>query len=135
MSAPETAPTNNPADLHQPGGTSFHFFDELRLLTGEIPKGAKVRLQKDSGDTAKYYVIDLIDLEPVPPPLPQPVGSLSVRDFGAEGDGIADDTEAIQRCLNAGAEAKKTVYLPPGRYRTTRGFRVESVMVQGAGMW
>ena len=131
----ESAPTNNPADLRLPGGTSFHFFDELRLLIGEIPPGAKVRLQKDSGDTADYYVIDLIDLELAPPPLPQPAGSLSVRDFGAKGDGAADDTEAIQRCLDAGVREKKAIYLPPGRYRTTRGFRVESVTVQGAGMW
>lgn len=131
----ESAPTNNPADLRQPGGTVFHFFDELRLLTGEIPAGAKVRLQKDPGDTAACYVIDLIDLELAPPPLPPPSGSLSVRDFGAKGDGATDDTEAIQRALDAGVREKKVVYLPPGRYRTTRGFRVESVVVQGAGMW
>lgn len=131
----ESAPTNNPADLSLSGGTVFHFFDELRLLTGGIPAGAKVRLQKDTGDTAAYYVIDQIDLELAPPPLPQPSGSFSVRDFGAKGDGVADDTEAIQRTLDAGVREKKTVYLPPGRYRTTRGFRVESVVVQGAGMW
>lgn len=131
----ESAPTNNPADLQLPGGTSLHFFDELRLLTGEIPAGANVCLQKDSDDTAEYYVVDLIELELAPSPLPQPPGSLSVRDFGAAGDGVADDTDAIQRCLDAGVKAKKAIFLPPGRYRTTRGFRVESVTVLGAGMW
>ncbi len=132
----ESEPTNDPAALSLPGGTSFQFFDDLRLLTGEIPAGAKVRLQKDAGDTAEYYVIDLVDLELVSPPLPQPPGSLSVRDFGAKGDGVADDTEAIQRSLNAGVEAKKVVFLPPGTYRTTRGFRLEQpVAIQGAGLW
>ena len=36
----------------------------------------------------------------------------NVRDFGAVGDGIAKDTSAIQRALDAGGVA----YLPPGTY-------------------
>lgn len=43
----------------------------------------------------------------------------SVRDAGARGDGIADDTEAIQGLLTA-AQDGATVYLPPGTYRITR---------------
>jgi hypothetical protein len=35
----------------------------------------------------------------------------SVRDFGARGDGVTDDTDAFQRAL-CGA---KSVYVPPGR--------------------
>jgi hypothetical protein len=37
---------------------------------------------------------------------------VNVRDFGAVGDGIADDTAAIQAAVNTG----KTVYLPEGIY-------------------
>ena len=40
--------------------------------------------------------------------------SVSVKDFGAVGDGVADDTVAIQAALNSGA-AK--VDFPPGTYR------------------
>lgn len=39
----------------------------------------------------------------------------SARDFGAVGDGKADDTEAIQKAVSEG-----TGYFPPGRYRITR---------------
>lgn len=131
----ESEPVNDPAALKFPGGTSFHFFDETRALVGEIPAGAKIRLQKDSEDTALFYIIDLIELEQVPPPLPQPAGSLSVHDFGAIGDGIQDDTEAFQRALTQAETTGKTLYLPPGEFRTSRGFRVRSVMIQGAGMW
>lgn len=44
------------------------------------------------------------------------------RDHGARGDGVADDTAALQRALDAlGTDATRTtLYLPAGRYRITR---------------
>ena len=42
---------------------------------------------------------------------------VSVKDFGATGDGTTDDTLAIQSALNSGVG--KYVYLPPGTYKTT----------------
>jgi len=41
---------------------------------------------------------------------------VSVKDFGAVGDGVADDTAAIQAAINSGAG---TVYFPNGSYKTT----------------
>ncbi|HEY9248172.1 MAG TPA: glycosyl hydrolase family 28 protein [Rariglobus sp.] len=38
------------------------------------------------------------------------------QDFGACADGVALDTEAIQRAVDAAAAARGTVYFPPGRY-------------------
>jgi nitrous oxidase accessory protein NosD len=43
-----------------------------------------------------------------------PPGALDVRAFGARGDGVQDDTAALQAALDAGAG--KTVYVPPGTY-------------------
>lgn len=40
--------------------------------------------------------------------------TVSVKDFGAVGNGIADDTDAIQAALNSGATK---VYVPAGTYR------------------
>lgn len=40
----------------------------------------------------------------------------NVRDFGAVGDGIADDTEAIARAAAAG-DGPAVLYLPAGYYR------------------
>lgn len=45
----------------------------------------------------------------------------SVREFGAKGDGKSDDTDAIQRAVDAGG----AVEFPAGVYRLTRTVRVE----------
>lgn len=41
--------------------------------------------------------------------------SVSVKDFGAVGDGVTNDAAAIQLAVNA-ATANQTVYFPPGTY-------------------
>ncbi len=46
----------------------------------------------------------------------------TVRDFGAIGDGIADDTEAIQRAV---ASKAGSVVFPPGKFRISKPILVE----------
>lgn len=51
-------------------------------------------------------------------------GFRNVRNFGASGNGLEDDTLAIQAAINskrgsAGAKKPAVVYVPPGRYRIT----------------
>ncbi len=48
------------------------------------------------------------------------------RDFCAIGDGIADDTTALQTAISAGSHAQRPVRLPPGSYRTTRPLQIPS---------
>lgn len=43
----------------------------------------------------------------------------NVKDFGAVGNGITDDTTAIQNAINARGNAGGTVYFPPGNYSIT----------------
>lgn len=45
------------------------------------------------------------------------VGRYVVVNYGALGDDVADDTEAIKACLDA-ATSYSTIYFPPGVYRT-----------------
>lgn len=51
---------------------------------------------------------------------------VNVKDFGAKGDGITDDTTAIQASLNAGALSGKTVLFPAGLYITSTSLVVEN---------
>ena len=124
--------TNNPGD-----GYARHFYDEVRLLLStDIPSGSTVTLQQDATDTATYYVIDLIDLEEVPPALAQPSNSLSIAECGATPNDGTDDGAAIQQCIDAAEAESKEVWIPPGTYlNAATALVAEEVTIQGAGMW
>jgi hypothetical protein len=58
-------------------------------------------------------------------------GGGSVKDFGAVGDGVADDTAAIQAALNSSASA---IYVPQGIYRVTANLtRSGNTLLYGDG--
>ncbi len=69
-----------------------------------------------------------------------PVGAglvYNVKSYGAFGDGVHDDTAAIQAAANAAGNAANggIVYLPPGRYAISSTITVtgQNVTLQGAG--
>ena len=53
---------------------------------------------------------------------------VSVKDFGAVGDGVADDTAAVQAAATYAASVKKSLYVPAGTYRLTEMVTVSSGM-------
>ena len=120
---------NNPAN-----GNPRNFYDEVRTNGWSISPGDVIKLEKDTNDTASFYDIDLVDLENVPAAITQAVGSVSIKSapYNAVGDGINDDTSALQNCINANT----SVYLPPGNYKITGSINLPSNRaIQGAGMW
>ncbi len=119
-----------------PNGFPHVFWDETRLfLSSDVEAGDVIRLQKDAGDTAAYYRIDLVELEMVGPPLSQPPNSLSVATYGANGSSAGNDTAAIEACIADAKAQGKIVWFPAGDYLQNAYFELDGVKVQGAGMW
>ncbi|MFF9045909.1 CARDB domain-containing protein [Streptomyces parvulus] len=144
--------TDDPEGLtNRPGGDARRLFDESHaLLNQTFPQGTQFRLQRDAGDTAAFYVIDLIDLEQVAPPAAKPANCTSITQYGAvPGDGL-DDTDAIQRAVTADQNGQiECVWIPAGQWRQeqkiltddpqNRGqfnqVGIRDVTIRGAGMW
>lgn len=144
--------TDDPEGLtNRPGGDARRLFDESHtLLTRSYPPGTRFRLQRDGDDRASFYVLDLIDLEQVAPPTPQPAGCVSITEYGAvPNDGI-DDTDALQRAVTADQKGEiGCVWIPAGQWRQeqkiltddplNRGqynqVGIRDVTIRGAGMW
>jgi hypothetical protein len=124
---------------NEPGAGQAHvFWDETRFfISGGLERGDVLKLQKDAADSAEFYRIDLVDLEMVPPALPMPPANtcLSIRDFGANGSDEKDDTEALQKCIEAAKAQKKIVWMPAGTYFQSGKLVLDGVAIQGAGMW
>ncbi|MEU6343247.1 CARDB domain-containing protein [Streptomyces sp. NPDC046977] len=144
--------TDDPEGLtNRPGGDARRLFDESHaLLPRTYPQGTTFRLQRDAGDSAAYYVIDLVDLEQVAPPAAKPANCTSITEYGAvPGDGL-DDTDAIQRAVTADQNGQiSCVWIPAGQWRQeqkiltddplNRGqynqVGIRDVTIRGAGMW
>jgi hypothetical protein len=66
---------------------------------------------------------------------------VSVKDFGAVGDGTADDTTALQAaiayCENATQYGGRALYLPGGRYKISASLTIskEFITIYGDGPW
>lgn len=59
--------------------------------------------------------------------------TISVKDFGAVGDGVQNDTTAVQNAINA-APVGSTVYFPAGTYLVTDAITInKSLVIRGAG--
>lgn len=71
---------------------------------------------------------DVLSRPIIESPLP---GMLNVKSFGAKGDGVVDDTVALQRAFDAGS----MIYFPSGHYRISRAlrFNANSSLAHGSG--
>lgn len=118
-------------------GIPHAFFDEARaFLTGSPLKvGDTITLYKQAADTAPWYVIDLVDLELVAPPLQKPDDALSIADFGAVPDDGKDDTAAMTACMEKAKSEGKAVWVPAGTFHQTEPMTLDGVKVRGAGPW
>ncbi|THF84130.1 RICIN domain-containing protein [Cohnella fermenti] len=123
--------TNNPAD-----GDAHRFYDESHFMVGAIPAGATVRLQRDAGDDAAYYVLDLAELEQAPGAYAMPAGYRSVVSYGAVPNDGKDDSAAFRAAIAAASAGGFGLWVPQGSFDLSGGpLEVADVTIRGAGMW
>lgn len=58
-------------------------------------------------------------------------GVVNVKDFGAVGDGVHDDTAAIQAAIDYASTNAETVYIPCGKYKITSTINVKTNILGG----
>ncbi|MFF0865725.1 discoidin domain-containing protein [Nonomuraea sp. NPDC003560] len=122
----EASPGNSPG-----AGPARHIYDEANvMLNATVPKGSRIRLQKDPANSTTYAV-DFVSLEQVSPAAnPDPAHYAVPAGFSQQ-----DVQNALDK---ARQDANLTgVYLPAGTYQTTGKFQVygKAVRVVGAGPW
>lgn len=126
--------TDSPEGLtNTPGGDARRLCDESHaLLAQSYPAGTTFRLQRDAGDTAAYYVIDLVDLEQVAPPAPKPAECTSITDYGAVPDDGNDDTAALQKAVTADQNGQiACVWIPQGQWRQEQKILTDAPLNRG----
>ncbi|MFJ4871389.1 discoidin domain-containing protein [Streptomyces sp. NPDC088757] len=125
----EAGPGNDPGS-----GAPRHIYDEANLMFGEtIPAGSKIRLQKDTANSAAHYAIDFVNLEQV-----APVANPDPATYTVPAGFTHQDVQNALDKVRMDTTGKLTgVYLPPGDYQTSSKFQVygKAVKVVGAGPW
>ncbi|MER5866165.1 CBM35 domain-containing protein [Kitasatospora sp. NPDC002040] len=122
--------TNNPSE-----GQGHRFFDETRATFGQtLPAGTVLRLQKDAGDTAATYTIDLIEAEETGTAATLPSGYVSAADLGVPPGG-PDVTAALNAALTTAKNQGKGLFLPAGTYTVSDRINLAGVKLRGAGIW
>ncbi|AWT41523.1 MULTISPECIES: discoidin domain-containing protein [Streptomyces] len=124
----EASPGNSPS-----AGAPRHIYDEAHLLLGEtVPKGSRIRLQKDAANTSAY-AIDFVSLEQATP-VANPDPAAYAVPAGFTHQAVQDALDKVRMDTTGKLVG---VYLPPGDYETASKFQVygKAVKVVGAGPW
>ena len=135
---------NGQTDKNPATGFARGFWNDTHeLVTGPpIAAGSTFRFQKDSGNTAAFYYIDVVDVENPPAPLGQPMNSLCITNApykAVPNNPAVDNTTAINNCFSdARTSPGKTAYIPPGTYYFSAihgGLNASGITIVGAGPW
>lgn len=126
-----TVIVNSCGSPRESGWYSDRFLEYVRVPPGTPPGSYDLFTHNSRGGL--YGWVFAGQLEVLPRPLPErPV--VSARDHGAQGDGTADDSAALEKALAAAAKAGADLHLPVGTYALTRTLTVPTgVTLRGNG--
>ncbi len=100
------------------------------LSPDEEPEGAIVAGPSETPSAAPTTTAPAPIASPTPATA---VRTVSVREFGASGDGTTDDTEAVLAALTATAGQRTAILFPAGTYRVTDVQLPWNVILKGEG--
>lgn len=102
--------------------TNTEYWTAIGNFSASIEEERTARIEADAAINSRIDALEGSDLE-----------FLNVKEYGAAGDGVTDDSDAIQSALNDGSE--HVVFFPSGVYRITRTITFPSyVTIKGSGM-
>lgn len=121
-----------------PGGRGTSWYGDRYVRFCRVPPSlapGPYELFVHNGFGGGYGWVPAGKLEVLPAKAP-PVRSVDARDHGAKGDGVTDNTAALQQALAAVAQAGGgELFLAPGTYCVSRTLRVaKGVTLRGAGV-
>ena len=120
-----TALPTNSGNLHVQAWGIGHQYAEQgpQDFLGTLPAVSRIASLTAGSDNGSYYERSKPDYRDVPVS-----DFLSVKTMGAEGDGVTDDTEALQAVLDqAGSNEDHVAFFDAGTYRVTKTLRVPKV--------
>ncbi len=101
-------------------------------LVANVPKALSTLASSPLAEgTAAAFQTTVHDVPAIPPTRPK--RSVNPYDFGAKGDGVADDSDALRKAAEALQEGDELV-VPSGRYRLTEPISLpDEVTIRGEG--
>lgn len=95
-----------------------------------------LKFQKDAGDTAASYTLDLVETETAPGALTMPAtGFVSATTLGVTPDDSTDDTGALNTAVATATSQGKGLWLPAGTYNISGHVDLAGADLRGAGQW
>lgn len=124
------APTITPAATVTPSPTPTQASAPSPVpTTTPAPSSAPV---SSSGPTPTPALTPAPTPTPTLAPTPSPITlTVNVRDYGARGDGVANDTAAFQAAQTAALTRGKVIYVPNGTYAISRFVAAAGITLRG----
>ncbi len=103
-------------------------------ITSKAPGSALYRIENNYSEAAllNVSVDENLKLTVETEEFKAPANSVNVKDFGAKGNGSADDTSAIQKAIDS-LKSGGTVYIPKGTYKISYLVFRENIHIRLAG--
>lgn len=101
-------------------------YNLTKIEEGSTGWAGKANGNMDSIDSALKGIYDNISNGTYYP-------TVSVKTFGAVGDGSSDDTEKIQNAIDTVSSTSFGIYFPPGTYRSKKIILPSGIRIVGAG--